>query len=87
MPDGSHPTIPAKISSRSHRILPVGLGHKLVAGLLFAVGLIFCGLIALFSIAVALVATLLNGLRALNPRHERHEEKSRAATAAKTSEV
>jgi hypothetical protein len=87
MPDGSHPAIPAKISSRSDRVKPVGLRHRLVAGLLLVVGLIFCGLIALFSIAVALVATMLNGLRTLNPRQERNSEKSPDATAVKTSEI
>jgi hypothetical protein len=85
MPDGSHPAILAKISNRSGRMQPVGLGHRLVAGLLLAVGLIFCGLIALFSIAVALVATLLNGLRAF--KLQRSGEKSRDATAAKISKV
>ena len=59
MPDGSHPAIFADISKRPDRTQPVGLRHKLVAGLLLAVGLVFCGVIALISIAVALVATVL----------------------------
>ena len=70
MPDGSHPAIVA-MSKRAHRSQPVGLRHKLAAGLLLVVGLVFCGLIALVSIAVAIVATVLNVFRALRPRHER----------------
>jgi hypothetical protein len=70
MPDGSHPALIAEMSSHSHRREPIGLRHKLVAGLLLTVGLIFCGLIALISIAVALIATVLNGLRALKLRRK-----------------
>jgi hypothetical protein len=72
MPDGSRPAILARISNRSDRVQPAGLGRRVVAGLLLAVGLIFCGLIGLFSIAVALFATLLNGLRALKPPPRAH---------------
>jgi hypothetical protein len=86
MPDGSHPALISDMSGHPHRMQPVGLRRKLVAGLLLAVGLIFCGLIALISIAVALFATVLNGLRALKLRRERKGEKSPAAPA-RTSEI
>jgi hypothetical protein len=65
MPDGSHPPILAGISSRSDRKPPVALRRKLLSGLVFAAGLIVCALIALVSVAVALLATVLNGVRAL----------------------
>jgi hypothetical protein len=68
MPDGSHPAIFAELSKQSYRTQPVGLRHRLVGGLLLSMGMIFCGLIAIVSIAVALIATVLNGLRALKPR-------------------
>jgi hypothetical protein len=86
MPDGSHPALIADMSGHPHRMQPVGLRHKLVAGLLLAVGLIFCGLIALLSIAVALIATVLNGLRALKLLRERRGAKS-PATRARISEI
>jgi hypothetical protein len=86
MPDGSHPAFIADMSRHSQRLQPVGLRHKLVAGLLLAVGLIFCGLIALISLAVALIATVLNGLRALKLRRGPKGEKS-PTVPARISEI
>jgi hypothetical protein len=86
MPDGSHPALISDMSGHPHRMQPVGLRRKLVAGLLLAVGLIFCGLIALLSIAVALIATVLNGLRALKLRRGPKGEKS-PTVPARISEI
>lgn len=69
MPDGTSPPIYTELSDRAQR-KPVPLGRKLVSGLVFAAGLVVCGLIAIVSVAVALFVTVLNGVRALKARRE-----------------
>jgi hypothetical protein len=86
MPDGSRPPILAEPQSRAGRTWPAGLGHKLLAGFLFVIGLIVCGLIALVSIAVALLVTMLNGLRSLKPRRG-DQKKPAGGTTAEISEA